>query len=263
MPRRIGDASLIAIAPWPLFLTKILWTVAVVLPLVTISAKADDNSKMTELFRGLAAPSFCQAQPRLNCIEALGIVQKGNYQTLKPRQIIPSRNDSEFSTLFSRCDVAPTIHRNDVDWKGVQNDPFRYEVTAGRNSEGQYLAYGPFSIYDVKLAGGKTRRVIEATGYKGVGTPLNDLHTFAMLDPQHPCSPLHFGQYGYYNSDFRLASWGALISLKSEVYVATYQAWGAGKSGQMKFAPIDVVINDRNSVPRSTVVFSAIDPKDK
>lgn len=240
-------------------------TITIVIVLVAASlTKAEERPGPAQLLQGLVPSGLgCLQKPYLNCADALELLQKTGYRIIGPTKIIASRSDPEFVSLFSSCNLAPATYSDDLDWNAVRHDPFYYEVTTTNHIEGQYLAYGPFAIYDVKLRSRKIRRIIEATGYKGLGEPLRDLHYFALQIPPHKCSLRHLGRYGYYDSDLHLASWGALISTRGNVYAATYQAWGHGKSGAIEFAPVSVAVTNRYSVARATVAFSALDPKDK
>ena len=227
-------------------------------------AKAQSRLEPVQLLKDLSiSAGGCFQQPELNCAAALELLKAGDYRQVQPDKVISSRENPEFRALFSRCKLAPPKYSENLNWDAVKDDPFYGETGTPNHVEGQYLAYGPFDVYDIKLSNGRTRRIIEATGYKGLGAPLSDQHTFALQLRRSDCALKSLAAYGYYSSDEHLASWGAVISLKRNVYVATYQAWGKQtKSGAIKLAPVGVDMKNRYSIARAAVEFTALDPRD-
>lgn len=237
---------------------------AMIFPVCGIVDAADAPAPAT-MFDGLVvAKGSCLRQPKIDCSDVLEFLRKGDYKPIQPTKIIASRDDPEFAALFPTCNLAPTKYSDDLDWDTASKDPFYYEVTSKDRVESQFLPYGPFAIYDIKLHSGKIRRVMKSTGYEGIGLPIGTQHDFAIQLPNHKCSLTYLGSYKDHDTDGVYASLGALVWFKGNAYLATYEAFSPQwRSGGMGLAPVGVAITNHYSVARASVSFSVSDPRDK
>jgi hypothetical protein len=187
-----------------------------------------------------------QPKAALPCETVFGLLQKGDYQVIAPTKTITSRDDPEFSKLFSGCKLAPPVYQEDLDFDSYKSDPFYNWIGTEtkeyrERTEGQFFPYGPFDVFDVSVGTGLTVRVIAASGFKGLGAEY-PMREFYLQSPQHKCKPFSIGSLGlFYNHDEKYRrAWTAVILLKGRPYLATYSAWSGpdDDSGAVDLAPI-------------------------
>lgn len=204
------------------------------------------------------------------CEAAFELLQKGNYQLVAPTHTIASRNDPAFSELFSGCKLAPSAYQEDMDFDQYKSDPLYDQISSdnkeyGERIEGQFLPYGPFEVFNLPVGAGQRVRVIAVNGYKGIGAEY-PTREFYLQSSHNKCAPFSLGSLGlfYDHDETRRRNWTAVISLKGDLYLATYSAWSGpdDDSGEVNLVPIKDY-KEQVDVFRSSTLFFPRGPKYK
>jgi len=205
------------------------------------SGQANETGNLNALVSGRTiAPGTCVSNAKLDCSALLKKLQRGAIAEVSATQIFQSRSDELFKTLFPNCRLENDQARNGNWTEAAYHDPLLYE-----NSDGQFLPFGPFQVYEVSL-NGKIAKVISATGFLRPSSGPIRATAYYLFDPHRPCSPFLVATDGYFDEVYAADRWSRVIELGGAPYTASVdQVCNGCREASVHFTAIPDITNSR------------------